>query len=51
MDFRKLGHGHTLQRPAFDPEELTDEAFTFKGEFDDDELLIESGEFAEVKGQ
>lgn len=51
MDFRELGNGRSVQRPTFDPEGLTDEAFTFKGKFEGDDILVGTGEFPEVKGE
>ncbi|MBB5152523.1 pentapeptide repeat-containing protein [Saccharopolyspora phatthalungensis] len=51
MDFRKLGNGLTVQRPSFDPDYLSNATFTFHGEFDGDEIRVESGEFTDLRGK
>jgi uncharacterized protein YjbI with pentapeptide repeats len=51
MDFRELGNRRSIQRPSFDLDNLDLNEFTFRGEFDGDELLVESREFSGVKGE
>lgn len=51
MDFRELGNRRSIRRPSFDLDDLDENKFTFRGEFDGDELLVESGEFSGVKGE
>ncbi|PKW18460.1 pentapeptide repeat-containing protein [Saccharopolyspora spinosa] len=51
MDFRDLGNRRSIQRPSIEIDDLTADDFTFHGEFDGDELLIDSSEFADVKGE
>ncbi|MBB5920945.1 uncharacterized protein YjbI with pentapeptide repeats [Actinoalloteichus hoggarensis] len=51
MDFRDLGDRRSIQRPSFELADLDENEFSFQGEFDGDELLVESGGFSHAKGE
>ncbi|MGH3707533.1 MAG: pentapeptide repeat-containing protein [Pseudonocardiaceae bacterium] len=51
MEFRELAEGRSIQRPSIDRDDLSMEPAGFKGEFDLEYSLVDSGEQAGVTGE